>query len=64
MWLNCNNSLVSLDKVCYIQFVDDDVPAAYIYFQGRRQPLKIESEDIESLIEYFHQNTIEVKVDK
>ena len=49
-----------MDKVCFIEFTyDEDVPAAYIYFQGRRQPLVIQAESMEDLIAYFHKNTLE-----
>lgn len=63
MWLNCNDLLIAMDKVCYVQFADEGTPSAHVFFAGRRQPLIIEAESIEDLIAYFHQYTIEGKND-
>lgn len=61
MWLNCNNSLVALDKICFIEFSydEDNTPTASIYFTGRRRPHLIQSDNMEDLIGYFHGCTIE-----
>lgn len=60
MWINCNDTIINLDKVNYISFEysKNELPAVAIHFAGTRAPLVIEAVSMPDLINYFQSLTI------
>lgn len=60
MWINCNDTIINLDKVNYISFEysKNDSPSVVIHFTGTRSPLVIEAASMSELIDYFQSLTI------
>jgi hypothetical protein len=63
MWLDCYEAFVNMDKLDYVsfEFEDESTPTAYLYFSGRVQPLKLQADTLEEIVNYFAKWTVNYK---